>query len=953
VICPDDNVLVAMVEQGLEPAQLAEVEVHIDSCEHCRKIVAAAVASRTLAVGTPPPNEEEALAAIVDVAISGRYVIEAVLGRGGMGTVYLARDQTLGRDVALKLHRAGSGPDMEPGGATPPRGEARLHREALAMAKLAHPNVVTVFEIGSVDDRMYVAMEYVRGETLRGWLASGTRTWRQILELLVQAGGGLAAAHAAGLVHRDFKPENVLVGEDGRPRVSDFGLARVGAGRDSKPAGAFDPAGRSEFAPLHFGDSMTQTGAILGTPAYMAPEQLAGETVDARCDQFAFCVVAWECLFGKRPFAGNTLAALEDAIQRHDIQRPARTDVPQRVRDVIERGLAVKPADRYADMPALLAALRAAAAPRTKKYVALGLAGTVLVGAGAVAAVSFVGSRRHAAECDAVAAGVHGAFGPERRFAIDVAFAATGSPFAAVSFDRTQRVLVDYADKLATQARAVCRGIDEPATVTAARRTCLAEREAELSALVELMAKPDPSLVQRAPSAAWAIFDPTPCTDPSLLLAHRVAPVRRSPADTAQLTQIKALDDAGRYREAAALAAPLLEQARARGDRNLELAAVFALASARSKLEPADTVLPLYEQAAQLAESLGRDLDAAGALWALANLSAVELQQFAPAHQYIALARAKLERLGGGNLGVRGELLATEAQVLLDENRLGESEKVMQQAVATLEQAYGPQHPKLGSALGTLSQILRAQGKDSLAISQRTFDIFHDAYGPDHPTSAGSEMNLAQALTDAERYADAREHLLHADQVFAKVFGEGHPLRAAIAGNLGAIEQLTEHWDAALVADRRAVAILEQVQGPSSADVSGARRDVARVLALADRLPEAIDEMHRAIAILDTLGADGESRMVGALTELAEYELAAEQPALALPHAEHALAIAAKRPADANPAEVGDAKFALGRALWDTKRDRVRARQLVGEADPLIEHPAKRAELERWLAEHP
>ncbi len=923
--CPDDNVLVA--REALEPARFAELEVHIDSCEHCRKVVAAAVAARTLAVGTPQPAEEDALASIVDVSISGRYMIEAVLGRGGMGTVYLARDQTLGRDVALKLHRAGSLDD-------------RLQREALAMAKLAHPNVVTVFEIGNIDDRMYVAMEYVRGETLRGWLTSGTRTWRQILELLLLAGAGLAAAHAAGLVHRDFKPENVLVGEDGRPRVSDFGLARVGSGRDSKPTGTF-------------GDSMTQTGAILGTPAYMAPEQLAGDTVDARCDQFAFCVVAWECLFGKRPFAGATLAALEDAIRSRDIQRPARSDVPQRVREVIERGLAVAPGERFADMPALLTALRAAAVPRTKRYLALGLAGAVLAGAGAVTAVSYLGARRHAAACDATAAEVSGLFGPARRFAVDVAFTATGSPAARGSLERTAKVLDDYAGRLAVQARSVCRGLDEPPSMIAARRTCLAEREAELGALVELMTKSDALLVQRAPSAAWAIFDPAPCTDPSLLLAHRVAPVRRSPADAAQLTHIKALHDTGRYREAAALAAPLLDKARTRQDKNLELAALFELAGSRIRFDAPETVAPIYEQAAQLAEALGRDLDAAGALWALANLNAVDLQQFGPAHQYIALARAKLERLGGGNLGVRGELLTTEAQVFLDENRLGEAEKVMQQAVAILEQAYGPQHPKLGAALGTLSQILRAQGKDSLAVSRRTFEIFQNAYGPDHPTSAGAEMNLAQAQTNAEQYAEARASLVHADQVFAKVFGEVHPMRAAIAGNLAGIEQLQQHWDAALVADRRAVAILEQVQGPDTADVSGARRDTARVLALAGRLPEAIAEMHRALAILDKLGAGGESRIVSGLTELAEYELAANQPARALPHAERAVAVAAKRPADANPAEVGDAKFALARALWDTHRDRARARTLVTEANPLIDDPARRAELDRWIAAHP
>jgi tetratricopeptide (TPR) repeat protein len=177
-------------------------------------------------------------------------------------------------------------------------------------------------------------------------------------------------------------------------------------------------------------------------------------------------------------------------------------------------------------------------------------------------------------------------------------------------------------------------------------------------------------------------------------------------------------------------------------------------------------------------------------------------------------------------------------------------------------------------------------------------------------------------------------------------------VRAAIAGNLAAIEQLQGNLDAAIAADRRAVAILEQAQGPDSADVSGARRDLARVLALAGRLPDAIAEMRRALAILDKLGSDAESRIVGALTEIAEYELAAHQPVLALAHAEQAVAQAARRPADANPAELGDAKFVLARALWDTRHDRVRSRKLAEEAGPLIVEAARRAELERWLREH-
>ena len=326
-----------MVEQTLSLTQMPELEQHIDSCAQCRQAVAAALA-KGATLGSPSrvavaartaegvggrDSDDEPFVPVVG-AVSDRYVIERVLGRGGMGTVYLAHDLTLDRDVALKLHRAGSGND-------------RLHREAIAMAKLAHPNVVTVFEVATVDDRLYVAMEYVRGETLRGWLATRpSAAGARSSTAARRPGSGLAAAHAAGLVHRDFKPENVLVGDDGRPRVSDFGLARVG-GRTS---GAIADCARLGIA-RHADDADRRGARHAGVHGARAAR---GRAVDARCDQFAFCVVAWECLFGKRPFGGATLAALAARDPAPRAAAPARAATcPQRVRDVIERGLAADP----------------------------------------------------------------------------------------------------------------------------------------------------------------------------------------------------------------------------------------------------------------------------------------------------------------------------------------------------------------------------------------------------------------------------------------------------------------------------------------------------------------------------------------------------------------------------------------------------------------------------------
>ena len=306
------------------------------------------------AVAAPAPA---AHALAPGTVVRERYAIERALGAGGMGTVYLARDLELARAVALKVHRDAA--------------DDRLRREAVAMARLAHPNVVTVFEIGELDGRAFVAMEYIPGHTLRAHLAARRRRRAEILELLCAAGEGLVAAHAAGLVHRDVKPDNILVGEDGRVRIGDFGLARE---TGEAPVRGDDPAlDASTSGAGETGGRLTAIGAVIGTPAYMAPEQLDGGELDARTDQFAFCVVAWEALCGQRPFTGEALDALRAAIARGPVPTarsggargrpegaaPAGT-LPARLRRVLARGLAEDPAARWPSMRALLAALRAA-----------------------------------------------------------------------------------------------------------------------------------------------------------------------------------------------------------------------------------------------------------------------------------------------------------------------------------------------------------------------------------------------------------------------------------------------------------------------------------------------------------------------------------------------------------------------------------------------------------------
>jgi serine/threonine protein kinase len=293
----------------------------------------------------------------------GRYEVLRRIGRGGMGTVYVAHDPELDRKIALKVLRA----DRR-------SGRERMLHEARALARLSHPNVVAVHEVGLHDERVFVAMELVEGKTLRAWLED--RPGRTgIFEVFLQAARGLEAAHRAGLVHRDFKPDNVLIGDDGRVRVVDFGVAKAwGAAGDSlagPPTSAtdsLDPTVRPEAASSSSSSgaampNLTLTGQLLGTPAYMAPEQFLGAPVDARTDVFAFCVTLYEALTGRRPFDGEDTAAVAWSVLQGQARPLEVSDVPASITTLVEQGLSREADRRPASLEGLVRALEAALAP--------------------------------------------------------------------------------------------------------------------------------------------------------------------------------------------------------------------------------------------------------------------------------------------------------------------------------------------------------------------------------------------------------------------------------------------------------------------------------------------------------------------------------------------------------------------------------------------------------------
>ncbi|HUJ61280.1 MAG TPA: serine/threonine-protein kinase, partial [Kofleriaceae bacterium] len=336
----------------------------------------------------------------------GRFVLVDELGEGGMGVVYAAYDPQLDRKVAIKLlHAALHSPEYH----------ARLLREAQAMAKINHPNVVKVHEAGAFEGQVYVAMEFCDGGTLRAWLTAAPRSQREILDVFAQAGQGLAAAHDAGLVHRDFKPHNVLMAGDGVVRVSDFGLASLVGDAPREPPPALDAASGdapSGSTPLSW--RLTQTGAIMGTPTYMAPEQFAGRATSAATDQFAYCVALYEALYGELPFPHATTGDLAYAVQ-HGVyaKPPASARVPKWLRAAVMRGLSVAEADRFPSMRELLHAL--ARDPRRRnRRIAAGAAAAVVAIAGL-----FVLRPARVAECSGGHARREAVWGPARAAALE------------------------------------------------------------------------------------------------------------------------------------------------------------------------------------------------------------------------------------------------------------------------------------------------------------------------------------------------------------------------------------------------------------------------------------------------------------------------------------------------------------------------------------------------------
>ncbi len=996
--CPAEEQVLRYLSGKLDPDSRDTFDRHLDTCPNCLQLVvelartsfcdaAPPAASEPPTVPEPQPAGAQVPAHDAQRALQpgqrvGRYTLLAIVGRGGMGVVWAAYDPELDRRVALKFIRTEAW--------RVPAAEAQdaLRQEARAMARLSHPNAVTVHDVGTHAGDVFLAMEYVAGTTLRGWLAQAERPWQEVVRIYRRAGEGLAAAHAAGLVHRDFKPENVLIGADGRPRVTDFGLARL----------AREPSGD--------GDPDRSTGPA-GTPLYMAPEQQAGKVADQRADQFSFCVALWEALFGAHPF--------HEAGRPEPGQPTARArGVPQRIRAALRKGMSEAPAERFADLDALLERLQPS---RSWLWVA-----AAVLAVGAVLLPSWLLTRD---PCAGVADGLERVWGPQQRQRLDQAFAESGRVHSGETFTRFAERLDAYSQTWSGMRVAACQATRVDNTQSDSlmdlRMACLDERLEELGALVAVFsAGVSAEEVDRAMRAVAGLTDLQVCADRDRLQAQVPMPgdpaaARRVERARLRLAEGVALMRAGRLKPSVQVLAGVLSEARRMGYTPLEAKALCWLGSAHNELGDAKKSEGLlYDCALKAAEA--RDDETAAVAWS--RLVAIVGHTLGKPDEGLKMAKmgeAALARAGSPP-GATARLAFHKALVLMDAGKLAEAQAEARRSLAiwtagpaaddieaanvlnllgkaaygqgdyagslakfeqalalrrrtlgpkhpwvidsmqnvavlesvqgelaealvsleatlkVAEETLGPEHPRISIILNNLGGISADLGRPAEAVAplRRALAIREKSMGPDHPDTALTLSILGYTLYLTRSYDEALPLLQRSAAIREKALGADHPAVAEALGKVADVYSAQRKWDDSLAARRRTIRILKKSHGPDHPDVATAVCDLGLTLKSMERWDEAVEQLNEAQAIWQKILGPEDPQNAYAQLGLAEVELGRDRPARAVPLAERAVAL--RQASQMDPTLLANARFVLAQALWDSAGDRDRARSLATAA---------------------
>jgi serine/threonine protein kinase len=846
--------------------------------------------------------------------VVGRYQIVEKLATGGMGVVFRAYDPELSRHVALKLVQQSS-VDLERY-ANVEEYEQRLLREAQALARLSHPNVVAAFDVGKFAGALFIAMELIDGVSLRAWLSERSRSRAEIVHILLEAGRGLSAAHRAGVVHRDFKLANVMVSAQGRVQVVDFGLART--------LGAVVPAERVVPAALReapggvpasgVSGELTRTGAIVGTAGYIAPEQFDGGASDERSDQFSYASSAFRALAGTSPYPAESIADYKAALERGARAAWPRS-LPRAIRRVIDRGLMPRPEDRYPSLDALLDDLERAARPPRRVVLLVAIA----LGLSALAATLAV--REHlSTRCQVDARSFEDVFGPEQRARVREAFGRSNNPRATDTFGLLSARLDEYRTRWQTAKQEACLAAhvrhEQSEQVLSLRNACFDSKLAQLQTTVRLLEHADAALVDRAPEAVDAVAQLRDCDD----IAALVGESERLPDDPARRAQIQSLQRewdtmqaafaTGRWPELLAQARELASEAEAAAHKPIQARAMSQALIALERLARWDEVRELRPRTLELAsEAKVSDVVAAQALRML--LSAVDGERMSEARAMLPLVDADV-RLAGRPPTMMIRLLTYEAAILTADGEFRAAVERLGRALAECRQlgtdglrsCLTPQR-ELGLLYSAQQDVASARRELEAAVA-----LAKQAFGPRHPNVLNEYNNLAEIMLRGGDLDTA-----------ARALAEAKALAATLPEN----RQTANIWG-------------------NEAMLLAARGDLSAALPVFE---ESARRLAAAYGGSTVQASQGELYLGNCLVGLG-------RTSEALPHLERALEL--RRTLQGPPRSRAEAAIALAEALWTLPRRRAQSLELGRQALALYRGDGPRSaddaqRVERWLEE--
>ncbi len=801
----------------------------------------------------------------------GRFVIVRRIGAGGMGVVYSAFDEELDRKVAIKvLHAERSGS----------QGRARILREAQAVARISHPNIVHVYEVGELDTgQVFMAMQFVEGVTLDEWVHSHERSWREVLAVYRQAAQGLAAAHEARLTHRDVKPENILINPHGRVILLDFGLARVGTEAEDHPTveplddGSITGGGRRSRVNVDsmtpalaetIARTLTESGLIMGTPAYMSPEQCSGLPADARSDQFSFCVSLYEGLYGERPFAGENLSKLILSVCQGEVREPPKgSKVPTWLRRVLLRGLSVRPAERWPTMQALATELARDPGRQRRRWLVASAAAISL----AMGVLGMVQPWASGGICQAADERLAGVWDGARKHDVREALLSTGFAYADNRWTLLERQLDDYTVSWAAMYTGACeahhRG-EISAELYDRQMDCLESRLTGVSSLVEVLSSADSMVLQKSSDLLVGLAPLGLCGDTDSLRESFAPPPDQKTADAVralrqQLIDIHLRTESGHALEVIEAAEGVVEAAKTLGYKPLLAEAHYRLGAVYLYLYRSKEAEGPILDAFLTADSVRHDRIAAEAGAWLVFLNAVEGREtearLRAEHVRSAIARYGRTSVADVNLN-RGLAALHVTGGRYDEARSG-----LQHALTIAESLPERQGESLATIIHlNIGQVCELQGDLSCmsASYERALKQISTRLGPEDPKLAMYQSMLANARTKQGRYDEAASLLDESLRITRNAFGEGHMLcsesLARTSAGMISLAQLTaarDRLDEALDVAR---------------DVSGLSEDSSEVLKLRATEAEILNlqgQNERALSRLDEVMTGGKETLEG------------------------------------------------------------------------------------------